>query len=257
MQVTHDTINDIIIATIPIMDDNYAFVISNKQHSLVVDPGTEKSIAKYLTKHGLTISAILNTHQHGDHIGGNHSLRTTFGGTIIGGDRQRDVGKQLTDGETEAFAGIQVQCINTPGHTSDSVSFYLPEQQALFTGDTLFACGCGRLFGSSAPTMWKSLQRLRELPDDTRIYCGHEYTMDNITFALTVEPNSEALLAYKETIQARLKDNRPSIPTLLGDEKKVNPFLRADTPELATALNMPNTDPEKIFTELRQCKNYY
>ncbi|NCC51885.1 MAG: hydroxyacylglutathione hydrolase, partial [Spartobacteria bacterium] len=188
MRTTETACHGATVTTIPIMEDNYAYIIARQRQCVVVDPGLAPPVAEYLTRRELTLCAILNTHQHGDHTGGNRALIKAFGGKLIGGTRQHGVDRHMADGETLIIADLSIQCIDTPGHTADSVCFHLPEHDALFSGDTLFCCGCGRPFGGAPETLWHSLLRLRHLPGNTQIFCGHEYTLENIAFALTIEP---------------------------------------------------------------------
>jgi hydroxyacylglutathione hydrolase len=169
--------------------------------------------------------------------------------------RISNVDLRAGQGDVVKVGNLLARVLETPGHTLDHVSYVFDNDKALFAADTLFSIGCGRVFEGTYPMMWESLLKLRALPDDFRLYCGHEYTAANIKFALTVDPDNPALKVRAEEVKRLRAENKPTIPTLLGEEKKANVFLRADEPSLAAALRMKGQSAVEIFAELRERKN--
>ena len=241
------------IEIIPCLSDNYAYLVKSGDSCAVVDPSEAAPVRAALNKRGWRLTHILNTHHHLDHCGGNLDLKAEFGAQVVGPaqDAARipglDIGVEEASGWS--FDGRQVQVLSTPGHTETSVSFVIDGNA--FTGDTLFLMGCGRLFEGDAAMMWHSLSKLMRLPDETLIYCGHEYTQGNGKFALTLEPGNADL-------QARMKGIAvPSVPATLGLEKKTNPFLRPDSDEIRRSLGMEKADTVSVFGEIRERKNNF
>jgi hydroxyacylglutathione hydrolase len=218
------------VHTIPILKDNYAFVIEAANNEcLIVDPGEAQPVQNLIQERRLRAIAVLNTHHHGDHIAGNDA----FSYPVIGPEKERAKIKSLTQGvkggDVFTLANLNIHVIETPGHTAGHIAFYIPALHALFTGDTVFSMGCGRLLEGSADEMFESLQRIKSLPPDINIYCGHEYTHPNARFALSVEPDNPDLhLRIKEVELFRAR-NAPTIPVTLEMELKTNPFLRIQT----------------------------
>lgn len=256
------------IEILPAFADNYIFVISDADLGLamVVDPGDANVVLKYLKDKDLFLALILNTHHHKDHIGGNDKLVREYGAPIIGPDKERTrigpLARGVRQGDIVTFSTLRGEVIETHGHTSGGISFYFPQIKALFCGDTMFSLGCGRLFEGTAAEMWHSLSTLRALPDDTNVYCAHEYTEANAKFALAVDRNNPALLARVAEVGQLRAAKKPTVPTLLGVEKKTNPFLRADDKEFQKALGKiglaaEGTDPAAIFGALRTAKDRF
>jgi len=255
------------IDLLPSSADNYIFLVSDTEIglSMVVDPGDADIVIETLQERDLHLALILNTHHHGDHTAGNLKLQKEYGAPIIGPSKEshriEGLSRQVDDGDFITFSDMRGQVIETPGHTSGSISFYFPALKALFCGDTLFSIGCGRLFEGNATEMWESLLKLRTLPDDTQIYCGHEYTARNIPFALRVDPDNEALKKRVEEVNKLTQKNQPTIPTPLSLEKEINPFLRADIPEFQHMLEKngfpTETAPAAIFGSLRAAKDKF
>lgn len=249
------------IALIPALSDNYVYLAHDPASgaTAVVDPAEAAPVLAALEQRGWTLTHILNTHHHADHIGGNEELKARFGVPIVGprADAARIPGidVEVGDGDTYDFAGHQARVFDTPGHTRGHIAFWFPDSEALFCGDTLFALGCGRLFEGTPQQMWDSLCKLRALPDATRVYCGHEYTQSNARFALTIEPDNEELRARAAAIDALRAKGEPTIPSTLGEEKRTNPFLRADVPEVQEAVGMAGADPAAVFGEIRKRKD--
>lgn len=219
------------IDILPILNDNYTYIVHEDGKAAVFDPGEPVPVIQHLHDNDLSLETIFLTHHHGDHIGGANELKQQYNAKIIApaAEESRIPGIDIpvTDKTACECAGHSVTVIETPGHTSGHVSFYIPGINALFCGDTLFSMGCGRLFEGTADQMWDSLQKLAALPDDTDIYCGHEYTLDNGRFCLTIEPDNDDLQnRVKEVMQLR-QAGHPTIPSTLGLEKQTNAFLRA------------------------------
>jgi hydroxyacylglutathione hydrolase len=218
----------------------------------VVDPSEAAPVAGLLAARGLTLDAILNTHHHGDHTGGNLELKQKFGATVVGPGKDRaripglDVG---VDEKGWSFAGLPVQVLQVPGHTLDAITFVIDGHA--FTGDTLFAMGCGRLFEGDARTMWSSLEKLRALADETQIWCGHEYTRANGRFALTLEPGNAALAARMAMLPPM------TMPTTMALEKATNPFLRAGSREIRRRLDLMDAPDEAVFAQVRKRKDEF
>lgn len=220
------------ITTIPILKDNYAYLLKTEDGEVaVVDPGEAGPVIEELERRKLRLTHVLNTHHHGDHIAGNAELLNKYGAILVGPlkEQKRIPGMNMLLEESSVFSfGIeQVQIIETPGHTRGHICFYFPESKAVFTGDTLFLMSTGRLFEGTAEDMWGSLEKLMALPDDTRVYCGHEYTLSNGEFCLSVEPDNEALQQRMAEVRALREQNKPTMPGTIGLEKQTNAFMRA------------------------------
>lgn len=248
---------------LPALSDNYIYLLheADSGTTAVVDPATPEPVVAALEARGLGLDLILNTHHHMDHIGGNAALKARYGAKIVGPraeiSRIADMDRTVGEGDEVAVGTETARVFETPGHTSGHIAFWFETSKALFCGDTLFALGCGRLFEGTPAEMWNSLGKLRALPDDTRIYCGHEYTAGNAKFALTIEPDNRDLIDRAERIAATRARGEPTIPALLGDEKRTNPFLRADLPELQAAIGLPGASTVTAFAEVRGRKDRF
>ena len=251
------------IDSFPCLNDNYGFLLHAAAAGLtaVVDTPEVAPIEAALKRHRWRLTHILNTHHHGDHVGGNQQLKQRHGCTIVGpkADAYRIPGidRALTDGERFDFGGHIADIYATPGHTRGHIVYHFPTAKAAFVGDTLFALGCGRLFEGTPQQMWASLRTIRDWPDATRIYCAHEYTQANARFALRVEPNNQELIARCQHIDALRAAAQPTIPTTLAIEKRTNPFLRADTQALVTAVGMQGATAVDVFTHIRLLKDRF
>jgi hydroxyacylglutathione hydrolase len=251
------------IQLIPAFSDNYVYLFKDPASEAVgiVDPGEAEPVLAALDRLGWRPTHIFNTHHHADHIGGNGVLKQRFGCTIVGpaADRNRipDLDVAVGEEDTYRFGSQEVRVFETPGHTSGHISLWFSEASALFSGDTLFALGCGRLFEGTPAQMWNSLLKLRALPADTRIYCGHEYTLSNARFAVTVDPDNPALKERAADIVILRDAGKPTIPTTLGVERATNPFLRADDPGVAAAVGLAGADPVEVFAEIRRRKDRF
>lgn len=251
------------IHLVPAFNDNYIYLLRDADtgHVGVVDPGDPAPVAAVLEQRGWRLTHIFNTHHHADHVGGNHALKQRYGCPVIGAradvGRIQDMETCLDEGETISFGSHTARVIAVPGHTSGHIAFHFADAGALFCGDTLFALGCGRLFEGTPEQMWDSLCKLRSLPDDTRVYCGHEYTLSNARFAVTVDPENAELAARAREVKALRDRGEPTIPTTIGLERRTNPFLRADDPGVQAAVGMAGADPKAVFAEIRARKDRF
>jgi hydroxyacylglutathione hydrolase len=240
--------------------DNFGVLVHDPESGLTasIDAPAEAPILEALERTGWTLSHILTTHHHADHVEANLALKNRFGVEIIGPEGKiPGIDRTVGDGDSFRFGAFDVEVIATPGHTLDHICYYFPQAGTAFTADTLFALGCGRIFEGTAPQMHNSLGRLAALPDDTTIYCGHEYTLANARFALTVDPDNEALLQRAREIETLRADDKATLPTTLGLEKRTNPFLRASDRGIRKVLGMENADDVAVFAEIRRRKDNF
>lgn len=245
----------------PCLKDNYGYLLHDEDAGVTatVDTPEAAAIQSALRDRGWRLTHILNTHHHADHAGGNLELKAATGCTIIGprADAARIPGIDIEVGEGDVYnlGGHPVQVFETPGHTSGHIVFFLPEERAAFVGDTLFAMGCGRLFEGTPAQMWHSLQKIMSWPDDTRLYCAHEYTQANARFALTVEPQNQTLIARSQAVDRMRAQNQPTIPTTVREEKATNPFLRPASPDLKATIGLTGADEVAVFAKTRALKD--
>jgi hydroxyacylglutathione hydrolase len=251
------------IVQLPVLNDNYVYLVHDAPsgQTAVVDPAVAAPVLAAAQQRGWRISHILNTHHHGDHVGGNLEIKQATGAKVIGPayDRDRIPGlDQAVDETTGAeFAGHAARVFFVPGHTRGHIAYHFKESAALFCGDTLFSIGCGRLFEGTPQQMWSSLLKLRALPDETRVYCAHEYTESNCRFAVTVDPDNAALAKKAAEVHATRRQGRSTVPSTLGSEKSCNPFLRADQPSLMRRFASVGTDPAAVFGAIRAAKDSF
>lgn len=251
------------IELVPMLSDNYAYLIHDAASgaTAILDPSEAQPALAAAQRRGWKISHILDTHHHNDHCGGNLGLKQATGAKVVGPayDRDRIPGIDIAVDEASGFdfAGRRAEVLFIPGHTRGHIAFHFPAAQAVFCGDTLFSIGCGRMFEGTPAVMWPSLLKLRALPDDTRIYCGHEYTEANCRFALSVDPGNPALQARAAAVKQARAAGLPTIPSTLAAEKAANPFLRADDPELAARFGGPNLSAADIFGAIRAAKDRF
>jgi len=251
------------IALVPCLKDNYAYLLRDPATGAVavVDPSEAAPVEKALKVLGWKLTHILNTHHHWDHTGGNHALKAASGAVVVGPrpDKERipDIDVAVGEGESFKLGEAEARVLFIPGHTRGHIAFWFPESKAVFCGDTLFAIGCGRLFEGTPQQMWSSLGKLKALPEDTRVYCGHEYTQANARFALTVEPRNAALAARARAVDAARAKGLPTIPSTIGEERATNPFFRADESGIAETLGLAGADAVAVFAEVRQRKDNF
>ena len=250
-----------IIEQFPCRDDNFGVLVHDPATGLTasIDAPHADAIERALRRTGWTLTHILVTHHHGDHVEGIAALKVRHGVTVVANraDAHRipGVDETVEPGGRFMFADRTVDIIDTPGHTVGHIAWCFPEEHVVFAGDTLFSLGCGRVFEGTMEQMWGSLDRLRRLPDETRLYCGHEYTLSNAKFALTVDPDNPALKARAAEAQAQRAQGFATLPVTLGAEKLANPFLRPDDPAIRKRLGMETASDAAVFAELRERKN--
>jgi hydroxyacylglutathione hydrolase len=250
-----------IIEQFPCRDDNFGVLVQDPATGLTasIDAPDAAAIERALRRTGWTLTHILVTHHHGDHVEGIAALKVRHDAKVVANraDAHRipAVDETVEPGGRFMFADRIADIIDTPGHTVGHIAWHFPQEQALFAGDTLFSLGCGRVFEGTMEQMWGSLDRLRRLPDETRLYCGHEYTLSNARFALTVDPDNPALRARAAEAQAQRAQGFATLPVTLWAEKRANPFLRADDPAIRKRLGMETATDDAVFAELRERKN--
>jgi len=255
------------LISLPAFADNYLWLWQQDSQAVVVDPGDAQPVLEALARDGLTLTAILVTHHHADHVGGVEALRQATGARVFGPARE-DIPAPLTpvmNADRLELLGQTVQVLDVPGHTAGHVAYFLadaPESPVLFCGDTLFSGGCGRVFEGTPAQMLASLDALAALPSHTRVCCAHEYTLSNLRFAAVVEPRNSALQTYTAHCQALRAQGLPTLPALLGTELQINPFLRTRHPDVRQAVahhagfaQATPTDDVTVFAALRQWKN--
>ncbi len=249
------------LVTVPCLADNYAFLLHDNEsrRTLLVDAPESWPIVAALEARGWTLTDVLLTHHHYDHVDGLDDLRQAFDlemtGAAADAHRLPKLDRAVAGGETFDWSGHAVEVLDVPGHTLGHVAYYIADAGAVFTGDSLMALGCGRLFEGSAAQMWESLGRIAALPGETRVCSGHEYTEANGAFALTIEPGNEALVARMAEVRALSAKGDATVPSLLSLELATNPFLRADLPQVKAALGMEGARDAEVFAEIRRRKD--
>lgn len=229
------------VVRIPVLSDNYVWLAHEPEsgETAVIDPAVAEPVLAEAARRGWTITQIWNTHWHPDHTGGNAAIKAATGCTITGpaaeAERIPTLDRLVAEGDRVALGGIAADVLEVPAHTAGHIAYHLPEESTLFIGDTLFAMGCGRLFEGTADQMHANLQRLATLPPDTLVYCAHEYTLANGRFALTVEPDNDALRERMAKVEAARAVGEPTVPTTIADERATNPFMRATSVEVLAA----------------------
>ncbi len=221
------------VEIIKCLQDNYSYLLINEQNqnACIIDPSDAKPIINFVEKKNINLKFILNTHHHYDHVGGNNELKKRYGAKIVGfkNDKNRipNIDILVTDNQIWSNENFEAKIIHIPGHTSGHICFYFSKNKIAFTGDTLFSLGCGRIFEGTYEQMFASLNKLKKLPSDTKIYCGHEYTLKNSIFCLRHEKNNKNLEKKIFDIKDKLKNNLPTVPSTIGEELACNIFLRA------------------------------
>ncbi len=251
-----------IVHQFPCLKDNYGFLLHDPEtgETAAIDTPDAGKILSEAAAKGWRITQIWNTHWHPDHAGGNAEIVAATGAKVVGPKEVERAAplpdRVLGEGDSVKLGNVTARIIDTPGHTLGHIVYHLPDHHIAFVGDTLFALGCGRLFEGTPQQMWTSLGKLRALPDDTTVYCAHEYTEANAKFALSVDAANADLIAYSEDVAAKRSRNIPTVPTTIGREKKANPFLRADDPKLQAFVGHPG-DAIATFAEVRERKNRF
>jgi hydroxyacylglutathione hydrolase len=255
-----------VLYPLPAFSDNYIWILHDGQRALVVDPGEADGVSHYLKQSGLRLDTILVTHHHPDHTGGVAQLREAFGAKVLGprNEPMPEPMQRLDDGDTVDALGLSFQVVHVPGHTLGHIAYYCADMDGtplMFCGDTLFSGGCGRLFEGTPAQMHASLQKLGGFPDATRVCCTHEYTLANLRFAQAVEPANTDLSQYLAHCTRLRQQNQPTLPSSIGLEKRINPFLRVHESgvQRSAAQHQPlaAADDTHVFAALREWKNHF
>ena len=247
----------------PCLSDNIGCLVHDHKTgaTAAIDAPEAKAVEAELIKRGWQLTHIFNTHHHADHTDGNLYLRDLYGCRILGPAAEAEkipgLATPLADGEVFSFAGRDVHVIATPGHTLGHIAFHIPQEYSLFAGDTLFALGCGRVIEGTLEQMFASLEKLKKLSAHTHVYCGHEYTVKNAEFALTIEPGNRALQQRAHVVAKERSEGKLTVPSALGDELKTNPFLRGDSAEIRKTVGLPDATEAEVFAEVRRRKDKF
>ena len=250
------------IEIIPCLSDNYSYLIHDEESNTVaiIDPSEFKTCDKIIKKYN-KLDFILNTHHHADHVNGNLELKKKYNSKILGfgQDKKRIPGIDilLEENQKQKIGNLEFEVIFIPGHTKGHIAFFFSKEKIAFTGDTLFSLGCGRVFEGTHEEMFYSLNKIKNLPTDTKIYCGHEYTKSNLNFCLAYDPQNTFLKEKAIDIQKKLDSNLPTIPSILGQEIKTNIFLRCDDPKVKLALGLKDSSEVEVFSKLRDLKDSF
>lgn len=250
------------IVTVACRSDNYAFLIRAGEATALVDAPEADPILAVLSERGWSLDEVWITHHHADHVEGLDGLKTAHPGLSVTGGRADAhrlprLDREVGDGDGFQFQGHEVRVMDVSGHTVGHVAFHMPGASAAFTADSLMALGCGRLFEGTPETMWASLSKLAALPEDTVIYSGHEYTAANARFALTIEPDNDALIRRADAVEAARNEGRYTVPSTLAEEKATNPFLRAGLSDVKRSLDMEDAGDVAVFAEIRSRKDAF
>ena len=251
------------VEIISCLQDNYSYLIIDETNNLacIVDPSEASPVINYLKNKNINLKYILNTHHHFDHVGGNAELKKKYGAKILGFEKDKkripEIDIFLQDKQEFKIGSLNFKTIFIPGHTSGHIAFYLEKEKIVFTGDTLFSLGCGRVFEGTYQQMFSSLNKIKSLPGETKIYCGHEYTKNNLGFCLKFNPNNNYLRDKEKLIDAKIRTGKPTIPSTVKDEIQTNIFLRYDDLDVKDALNLKNASDLEIFTKLRDLKDNF
>lgn len=248
------------VKAVKVLRDNYVYMVNHRASgtAAVVDPGIAGPVVSRLDEMAWRVRKVLCTHHHADQIGGNLDMKKSYNCEVIGPEAEADripgITSGVKQGDTVAIGDAAAKVIALPGHTSGQIGYWFESAKTLFCGDTLSPLGCGRLFEGNAADMWESLKKIRALPGDTQVYCSHEYSERNYKFARSVDRENEAIRAKGQQIRTNLAAGKHvSVPFPLADEIALNPFLRADDPEMARLIGMDEgTDPVEVFAELRR-----
>jgi len=245
------------------LKDNYGVLLHDPDTgaTAAIDAPEAAPVEAALKTTGWKLTDILVTHHHHDHTGGIEALKKKYNCRVVAPEKEKAkipaVDKTVREGDDVAVGKLKGKVIETPGHTLGHITYYFPEDHLAFVGDTLFSIGCGRVIEGTPEMMWASLKKLRQLPNETLVYCGHEYTAANIKFALTVDANNPVLEARATQVRQLLAEGEPTIPVTIGDEKLENPFLRADVADLACDIGMAGKQPAEVFAEIRGRKDRF
>ena len=251
------------IEIIPCLNDNYSYLIKDDQTNTVaiIDPSEFGPCDEKINQKYKKLDFILNTHHHFDHVGGNTELKKKYSSKILGFEKDKNripsIDVLLKDDQEFRIGDLNFRTIFIPGHTLGHIAFYLEKEKIVFTGDTLFSLGCGRIFEGTYQLMFDSLNKIKSLPGETEIYCGHEYTNNNLEFCLKFNPNNNYLKEKEKIIKTKIKNKKPTIPTTIKDEIQTNIFLRYDDLDVKNTLNLKNAPDLEIFKKLRDLKDNF
>tara|TARA_B100000424_G_C22933958_1_gene496873 strand:+ start:1693 stop:2454 length:762 start_codon:yes stop_codon:yes gene_type:complete len=251
------------IIIVKCLKDNYSYIIFNERsfEAIVIDPSEAIPIINEIEKNNLKLKYILNTHHHYDHVGGNVKLKEKYKCKVVGFEKDKEripkIDIQLKDNKNWKNELFECEILHVPGHTSGHISIYVKEINALFTGDTLFSLGCGKIFEGTYSQMYKSLNKFKNYPKNTKIYCGHEYTKKNSDFCISIDSKNKKLINKINEIKNNIQNNMPTIPSTLEDEIECNIFLRADNLEIQKQLGINSGDAIKTFAKLRDLKDNF
>jgi len=251
------------IEIIPCLNVNYSYLIHDEISNTVaiVDPSEFIPCDTIISKNYKKLDFILNTHHHYDHVGGNEELKKKYNSKVLGFENDKNripqIDTVLKDNQEFKIGTLNFTTIFIPGHTRGHVAFYFKKERVVFSGDTLFSLGCGRVFEGTYKQMFQSLNKLKNLPGETKVYCGHEYTFKNLEFCLKFNPNNNFLKKKKDDIKLSLKNKKPTIPSTIADEIKANIFFRVNDPDVKKAINLENSPDIEIFTKLRDLKDNF
>lgn len=245
------------------LSDNFGVLVHDPEsgRTASIDAPEAGRIARVLKDRGWVLSDIMVTHHHHDHVGGIEELKAATGCRVVGPKAEASkipgIDEEVSEGDVFRLGDFGFQVFETPGHTAGHIVYYCEAAHVLFAADTLFSLGCGRLFEKGPAEMWASLTKLKALPAETKLYCGHEYTLSNARFAVTVDPDNAALKARKEEVERLRGQGEPTLPVTLGAEFETNPFLRADNPSIRAHLGMEDASDEDVFAEIRKRKDNF
>ena len=251
------------IEIISCLSDNYSYLLEDKELNIVgiIDPSDFDTCNKIIKKKYNKLDYILNTHHHFDHVGGNEKLKEKYRAKVLGFELDKDripgIDIFLKDKQNFKLGHSSFEVIFIPGHTKGHIAFYFKDEKTVFTGDTLFSLGCGKVFEGTYEQMFSSLNKLKNLPTDTKIYCGHEYTKKNLEFCLEYDSNNELLKKKSDWINSKIESDTPTVPITIGEEKKTNIFLRCNEPLIKNVLNLNNASEQEIFSKLRDLKDNF
>ena len=250
------------IEIISCLSDNYSYLIFDEITNCVsiIDPSEFDACDKIIKKYK-KLDYILNTHHHADHVDGNLKLKKKYRAKILGSSLDKDripgIDIQLEENQVQKLGDLQFKVIFIPGHTSGHIAFYFEKERVVFTGDTLFSLGCGRIFEGTHEDMFNSLKKLKMLPPETQVYCGHEYTKKNLDFCLYYDQENTLLKEKSFLVNSRLNKKSPTVPTSIKEELKMNIFLRCDNASIKKALKLENSSEQEVFTKLRDLKDNF
>ncbi len=251
-----------LVEIIPCLSDNYSYVIHEKETNTVsiVDPAEFEACDKVVNKYK-KLDFILNTHHHADHVGANLELKKKYNSKILGSildkDRIPGIDIFLKENQKQKIGNLKFEVIFVPGHTKGHIAFFFTKEKIAFTGDTLFSLGCGRVFEGTHAEMFSSLNKIKKLPLDTKIFCGHEYTKSNLNFCLAYDAKNKFLKEKEIDVQKKLDSNQPTLPTVLSQEIKTNIFLRCSDPQIKHALGLKDSSDVEVFSKLRDLKDSF